>query len=145
MTIAVLALLIGQALPAGQATPLPTAPPLVLPVAPVAGLPPVDWAPLPVLRYRRRPNVPAVLSDFVRDEVHAGRCAMPAGSRLSVDFAVLIAANGAVRRIVPRAIGCPTVEQYASGLMLRLARDNVLNPVLVPTWYRAGLTFAWGR
>ncbi|MEE2916574.1 MAG: hypothetical protein VYB32_05825, partial [Pseudomonadota bacterium] len=70
--------------------------------------PPGDWsglAPLPI----QRPAAPArALSQFVRDEVAAGRCAAavatPRGYALSVDLAVLVGAGGQVRRIVPRAI-----------------------------------------
>ena len=33
-----------------------------------------------------------------------------------------------VRRLLPRAIGCSTVEQYASGLVSRVIRDNLAGP-----------------
>ena len=107
--------------------------------------PPADWAALPRL------EVPAALeplSAYVRDEVRAGRCTAPAGSpqraQLSVELAVLVGEDGSVRRILPRAIGCATVEQYATGLASRLIR----RPLAVPgsdTWYRTSMDFAWTR
>ena len=108
--------------------------------------PPGDWsglAPLPI----QRPAAPArALSQFVRDEVAAGRCAAavatPRGYALSVDLAVLVGAGGQVRRIVPRAIGCATVEQYASGIALNLTRTALRAPG-ADTWYRTTVDFAW--
>jgi hypothetical protein len=102
--------------------------------------PPEDWSQLPELRLKRRQPDPGALSFYVRDEIRAGRCA--AESPLRVDLAVLIAATGQLRRIRPNAIGCPTVEQYASGLVMRMARGNV-SPPLEDRWYRISLTFAW--
>ncbi|WP_288459345.1 hypothetical protein [uncultured Sphingomonas sp.] len=110
--------------------------------------PPADWstlAPLPI----QRPAAPApapALSQFVRDEVAAGRCsaamATARGHALSVDLAVLVGAGGQVRRIVPRAIGCATVEQYASGIALNLTRAALRAPG-ADTWYRTSVDFAW--
>ncbi|MCD2315380.1 hypothetical protein LQ954_04365 [Sphingomonas sp. IC-11] len=102
--------------------------------------PPEDWSQLPELRLKRRQPDPGALSSYVRDEVRAGRCA--AESPLRVDLAVLIAPAGQLRRIRPNAIGCPTVEQYASGLVMRMARGNV-PPPLEERWYRISVTFAW--
>ncbi len=106
---------------------------------------PADWAELP----RLGPTTGAApLSAYVRDEVRAGRCAAAIesdmGYRLSVELAVLVAQDGSVRRILPRAIGCATVEQYATGLASRLIR----RPLVAPdsdTWYRTTLDFAWTR
>lgn len=103
--------------------------------------PPDDWSTLPPLRLQRRMPQPSSLSSYVRDEVRAGRCAA-ATVPLRVDLAVLVAANGQLRRIRPKAIGCPTVEQYASGLMVRMARRNVASPG-EDRWYRTELVFAW--
>lgn len=103
--------------------------------------PPVDLAALPELPLQRRLTDLDALSDYVRDEVHAGRCTVESSS-IRVDLAVLVAANGQIRRVQPRAIGCPTVEQYASGVMSRLARRNVAAPG-EDRWYRAALVFAW--
>lgn len=119
---------------AAQAAPQVVPPPLV-------ALPPADWSALPELQLLRRwPAVPE-LSSFVRDEVRAGRCAV-AATTLRVDLAVMVAANGQVRRIVPRAIQCPTVEQYASGLVSRMARGNVAPPG-EDLWFRTAMVFAW--
>ncbi|QNE30869.1 hypothetical protein F1C10_02045 [Sphingomonas sp. NBWT7] len=113
----------------------PAPPPAVL------ALPPADWSAMPELTFRRRPPAVSGLSAYVRDEVRDGRCAVE-GEALRVDLAVHVAANGQIRRIRPRAINCPTVEQYASGVMLRMARSNVPPPG-EDRWYRATLVFTW--
>lgn len=104
-------------------------------------VPPDDWSALPELKLRRRPPKAESLSSYVRDEVRSGRC-LATANPLKVDLAVLIAANGQLRRIRPQAIGCPTVEQYASGLMLRMARSNVAPPG-EERWFRTQLIFQW--
>lgn len=115
--------------------------------------PPRDWSGLPELRVRSAPsegtNVPASdISAFVRTEVTSGRCA--AATRLSekwalkVDLVVLATPKGQVRRISPRAIDCPTVEQYAAGLLLGTARGKVdARGADSDTWYKTSITFAW--
>lgn len=119
----------------GQATPPPPEPTQPLPV------PPADWTTLPELKLQRGWPDWRGLSDYVRDEVNAGRCAS-ASKEIRVDLAVQVAGNGHVRRIIPRAIDCPTVEQYASGLLSRIARRNVAPPG-EDRWYRAMLVFTW--
>lgn len=107
---------------------------------------PADWSALP--RLGTLPRTADALSDYVRDEVRAGRCAAavdtPAGQQVSVELVVLVSGEGAVRRILPRAIGCATVEQYATGLASRLIRRTLAAPGS-DTWYRATLDFAWER
>lgn len=118
-------------------------------MAPVA-MPPQDWSTLPVLAYSNAPDSTAV-SGFVADEVKAGRCraatVSPEGATLAVDAAVLVSANGLPRRVVPRAIDCPAVEQYAAGLISSTARANlVVNSAAAGTgeaWYRTTFTFSW--
>ncbi len=103
---------------------------------------PRDWAPLPPLRYDRRPILPAGLDEFVRGEVNAGRCTVARGATsLRVDLAVLVDEGSAVR-VVPRAIGCATVEQFAAGLLSRLVRDH-LDHDSPDGWYRTTLDVAW--
>lgn len=113
---------------------------LLLQASPLA--PPTDWTtlqPLPLL-HRWEPN--EQVTAFVRDEVRAGRCATPETRHVTVDFVVFVTGEGQVRRIVPRAIDCPTVEQYASGLTLRAVRGNVAD-VPAAGWYRITIGFDW--
>ncbi|WP_375395227.1 hypothetical protein [uncultured Sphingomonas sp.] len=115
---------------------------------PPAALPPQDWSALPQLTLRHPADPTAAMSAYVRQEVLQGRCASairaPAGWTLPVDIAVLASADGAIRRVVPRAIHCPTVEQYAAGIVFSGVRDNVDLPAGVgDRWYRTRLTFAW--
>ena len=102
--------------------------------------PPEDWTNLPELNVMWRGPDPSALSQYVRDEVRAGRCA--GRSPLRVDLAVLVAASGQLRLVRPSAIGCPTVEQYASGLVMRMASGNVTPPDQ-DRWYRFAVTFTW--
>ena len=109
---------------------------------------PSDWSALPELRFVHRPPANPDFSAFVRSEVAAGRCVSvirsSVGMTLSIDLAVLVGPGGHVRRIVPRAIDCVTVEQYAAGLVSRVARDNVdATGVTADTWFRTTMTFAW--
>ena len=111
-------------------------------------LPPQDWSTLPVLRIRGQATTLANTSAYVHGEVVAGRCAhvvrTTQGWALTVDLAVLITPDGRVRRVTPRAIDCPTVEQYAAGVILG-ARDSIdVADADADTWYRTSLTFAWG-
>jgi hypothetical protein len=118
------------------------------PTRTVAPLPPQDWSALPQLRYQHPLPSMAPLSAFVRAEVDGGRCGAVSRSTTSavvrVDMAVLITSDSRIRRIVPRAIDCVTVEQYASGLVSKLSRDNVDNlGIEKDTWFRTTLIFAW--
>jgi hypothetical protein len=111
--------------------------------------PPTDWSALPALRLMAAPDYPAIMTKFVHDEVAAGRC--PAASidgkpGLRIDMVVLIAAGtGDVTRIVPKAINCPTVEQFAAGVVQKAARGNIAGaPPSADSWYRTGMTLTWG-
>lgn len=95
--------------------------------------PPTDWAPLPRLQLGLAAAPPAQLTDFVRREVVAERCTLPPERRM-LDMVVLVTQAGQVRRIVPRAIGCPSVEQFAAGIVLRATRDKT-RPIAADTWY----------
>ncbi len=99
--------------------------------------PPSDWEPLPHLRLPPSATVPPQFAEFVRNEVREARCTLPK-ENVALELAVLVGANGRVRRIVPRAIGCPTVEQFAAGIVLRAARDAV-RPPAVDTWYQTSV------
>lgn len=110
--------------------------------------PPTDWSQLPALRWKLPPRNAAATSRYVRDEVAAGRCGAAQRSdhtaALKIDLAVLADANGRVRAVVPRAVNCPTVEQYTVGLIQRMALDNVdTTGQTAETWYRAAMTYSW--
>lgn len=130
--------LILQATVASVSPPTPVPAPAILPTG--------DWSTLPELALQRRRLDDAPVADYVRDEVLAGRCdaavVTATGQSLSVDLAVQVAANGQVRRIVPRAIGCATVEQYATGLASRMTRTP-FSPPGADSWFRTTIDFAW--
>ena len=116
----------------------------------VADMPamPLDWAVMAPVPYAEPPVLAPTLSTFVAGEVAAGRCTVPRPSDghyvLRVDVAALVTAEGIVRRAVPHAIDCPTVEQYAAGLVLGFARGNLApRGAAADTWYRATITFDW--
>jgi hypothetical protein len=109
---------------------------------------PTDWSALAPLPYTTAPQMTPPLARFVADEIAAGRCAMPKPADghylVKVDVATLVASDGAVRRAVPRAINCPTVEQYSVGLVLKFARANLqLRAGAADIWYRTTIVFDW--
>ncbi|MHA6722443.1 hypothetical protein [Sphingomonas sp. RS2018] len=121
-------------------------------VQPAPDAPPAaGWSSLPLLPIAMAPAELAPLSSFVATEVAAGRCAAATlatdgSSTLTVPVVVRRLPDGRVDAIRPQAIGCPTVEQYAVGLLQRLVtRPLAVPPPSVATWYRAGLTFHWLR
>jgi hypothetical protein len=107
---------------------------------------PTDWSVLAPMPYVSQPQVAPALSSFVAAEIAAGRCAVarPANGRyvVRVDVATLVGADGTVRRTVPRAIDCPTVEQYSAGLVLSFARANLPRGT-TEQWYRATIVYDW--
>ncbi|HTG37335.1 hypothetical protein [Sphingomonas sp.] len=108
----------------------------------------IAWDTLPPVPYRAAPAVQPEMSVFVASEVAAGRCrhngATAARGTITVDVAMLVTPDMGPRLTVPRAIDCPTVEQYAAGLVLSFTRNNLPErATLVPQWYRATLHFQW--
>lgn len=113
--------------------------------------PPGDWTALPPLRLIQTPDYAAVMTRFVQDEVAAGRCAAPppvdgkTGLRLDVIVLVAGASNQAIR-VIPRAINCPTVEQFAAGVVQKAARDNIAGPPPgSDSWFHASMTLTWAQ
>ena len=109
---------------------------------------PSDWATLAPMPYVEAPNVTPTLTNFVAGEIAAGRCTVPKQTDghyvVKVDVAALVGADGIVRRAVPHAIHCPTVEQYAAGLVTGFARGNLASRGGGDDmWYRATITFDW--
>lgn len=107
---------------------------------------PIDWAALPALPWRAPPVVTASMSDFAGREAKARRCPVPHGNSITVELAVLVDGD-AVRTVVPRAIDCATVEQYAAGLAVGFARNNLLprDAGASGQWYKTSLTFSWAK
>ncbi|MBN8816707.1 MAG: hypothetical protein J0J06_14825 [Sphingomonas sp.] len=121
---------------------------LALQAAVSVAAPPADWSALPPLRLSNTPDYAALMTQFVHDEVVAGRCAVPpaVGGKVSitVDMVVLVSSNGEALRIVPKTINCPTVEQFAAGVVQKAARGNVVgSPPATDSWYRTGMTLSW--
>ncbi|WP_404371359.1 hypothetical protein AB5I39_03800 [Sphingomonas sp. MMS24-J45] len=109
---------------------------------------PVDWDTLAPMPYVSAPEMTPQLNAFVGGEVAAGRCALPKPADghyvVRVDVAALIDGSGVIRKTVPHAIACPTVEQYAAGLVTGFARGNLnLRASASGTWYRATIVFDW--
>jgi hypothetical protein len=119
------------------------------PATPAAGIPPVaDWPALPLYPLPR-PIVLADATNYVRTEVEAGRChpvvsAQGDDAHVVAPVAILVGLGGNIRRIVPQAIDCPTVEQFTVGYLLSVTRvgsDAAIRPV--PGWYRLTMTYRW--
>lgn len=118
------------------------------PAPPPPALPPQDWSTLHLLPLTGLTANDPDVSGFVRAEVRAGHCAAAVqdavGWTLKVDVAVLVGPAGLPRRVVPRAIQCPAVEQYAAGLVSSIARSNRSAAApLTEGWYKTSLTFTW--
>lgn len=117
--------------------------------AAAAVAPPADWSVLPPLRLAQAPDYAAIMTRFVQDEVAAGRCAAPppvdGRTGLRLDLIVLVAGStNQVVRVVPRAINCPTVEQFAAGVVQKAARDNIAGPPPgSDSWFHTGMTLTW--
>lgn len=107
-------------------------------------MPPADWSTLAPLPHFGG-QLPPAMAQFAADEVAAGHCKPARGAdgrwTIRLDVATLIASDGTVRRAVPRAINCPSVEQYAAGLVSRIARDNAATRTGSDQWYRATIVF----
>lgn len=107
---------------------------------------PTDWSLLAPLPYVTRPQQAPSLNAFIAAEIAAGRCSVPRPADghyiIKVDVAALVGADGVIRRTVPRAIDCPTVEQYTAGLIISFARAN-LRSGNTEQWYRATVVYDW--
>ncbi len=100
----------------------------------------IDWDGLAPLPYRAPPVVTAEMQSFVQGEVRARKCEH--SGQMRIDVAVLVDEAGGIRTTVPRAVNCPSVEQYVAALVGGFARSNLL-PRLGggEQWYRTSLSF----
>ena len=117
--------------------------PTSMSLAPAPVTAPTDWATMPQLPWRMEPVITPELTAYVVDEVRSGRCAAAPGVLVEVPVAVFVRSNGAIGATVPQAIGCPTVEQFAAGLVSSFARNRLRMPV--GGWYQTTMSFAWDR
>ncbi|OAN66621.1 hypothetical protein [Sphingomonas sp. TDK1] len=110
--------------------------------------PRIDWPSLAPLPYRTEPQITPDMLAFVANEVTTRKCplAIGPGLTMTVDVAVLVDPQDNIRTTVPRAIQCPTVEQYAAAMVAGAARGNLLPRMASgDQWYRAAVTFAWPK
>jgi hypothetical protein len=106
----------------------------------------LNWSGLAPLPFRAPPIVTPEMNAFVQREVAARKCPLPKAGTLTVEVAVLVEDASGIRTTIPRAIRCPTVEQYAAAAIAGFARDNLLPRTGAgEQWYRASLTFSWAR
>lgn len=102
------------------------------------------WDTLAPLPYKAAPQISPDMVLFVQREVVGRKCATRRDDALEIDVAVLVDQAGGIRTTLPRAIGCPTVEQYAAALVAGFARNNLLPRTGArEQWYRTTLTFTW--
>ena len=103
----------------------------------------IDWKGLAPLPWRAPPLITAEMRAFVRREVVLRKCPLPKPGTIEVEVAVLVDEANGIRTTVPRAIRCPTVEQYAAALVASFARNNLLPRTGAgQIWYRAQLSFS---
>ncbi|KTF67648.1 hypothetical protein ACNFJ7_17360 [Sphingomonas sp. HT-1] len=108
----------------------------------------IDWRALAPLPYRSTPVITPEMLAFVANEVTTRKCplAIGPGVTLALDVAVLVDAQDGIRTTVPRAVQCPTIEQYAAAMVASSARGNLLpRMATADQWYRATVTFTWPR
>lgn len=109
----------------------------------------IDWAALPMLPYRVAPEMSAPVHQYVARETSLRGCPIARSAEgkpvVQADVAILVSEEGAIRVAIPRAINCPTVEQFAAGFVQSSARGNLRNSNLRSEggWYRATLIFTW--
>ena len=115
--------------------------PLLLAMAQAVTL---QWNTLAPLPYRAAPQITPDMNSFVQREAIGRKCPRVHPSAITVEVAVLVDHSGGIRTTVPRAIGCPTVEQYAAALIAGFARNNLLPRTgTSEQWYRTEVTFTW--
>lgn len=108
----------------------------------------IQWESLPNLPYREVPSMTPAMHDWARGQVRARKCRarrlVDGRPAVRVEVAALVDEFG-VRTTIPRAIGCPSIEQYAAGLVAGFSRNNLTQRTGAPgpAWYRATVTFAW--
>lgn len=142
----------GAALPAillmAQALDLTTPEATVTPVpAPTTA---IDWATLPDLPFRDAPQLTPAMHEYVKAHSRINRCRLrrtvDGRPAMRIEVAVLVHPEDGVRTAIPRAVGCPRVEQYAAGLVTGFARNNLTaRTTTAEQWYRATFTFIWTR
>lgn len=142
-----LTLLGAQTTPQQAQLPQPR-PQAVVPVAPPRLTFPIVWEAMAPLPYRTPPPISPAMSRWVAGELVRGKCPIPRAVNgrhsLRVDVAVMISPESTVRASIPRAIDCPTVEQYAAGMVSSFARNNLLARAGDGSgWFRASVTFDW--
>lgn len=106
----------------------------------------IDWNGLSPLPWRAPPLITPEMNAFVQREAVSRKCPLPKPGTLDVEVAILVDEANGIRTTVPRAIRCPTVEQYAAALVASFARNNLLPRSGTGTgqiWYRAHLNFTW--
>lgn len=109
----------------------------------------IDWGALPMLPYRVPPEMSEPVHQYVAREAAMRACPISRAAdgrpMIQADVAVLVAEDGTIRVTIPRAIDCPTVEQFAAGFVQTSARDNLRRSNLRSEggWYRATLVFTW--
>lgn len=101
------------------------------------------WEMLPPVPLAGARAMPPEVIRFVAGEVAAGRCTANAPGRLAIDVALLLDGENRVTASVPRAIGCPVIEQFAAGVAIRWVRGNLLRHANRMGWYRLHLDFDW--
>jgi hypothetical protein len=124
--------------------------PLLLQATAASPALPSDWSTLAPMPFREVPKVSSAMTAFVANEVATGHCVVPKPADghyvVSLDIIALVGRDGSVKKFVPRAIQCPTVEQYGVGLVTSFARDNLLlGTGNGDSWYRTTLTFDWTK
>lgn len=98
-----------------------------------------QWSALAPLPWRTAPVLGPEITAFVVSEVKGNRCVPSKSGVVAFDVVARVTPDGVVHEVVPQSIGCPTVEQFASGLVSGFARNNLRE--ITGGWYRVTVGF----
>jgi hypothetical protein len=106
-----------------------------------------NWAALPALKAERvRLPTPDMITRMER-LLADGECRFEGNTSrrfdITVPYAVLVEPNGKARRAIIAEMGCPALEAYVGGVVLKLAKRGDFDPTgeREARWYGSELNF----
>ena len=106
-----------------------------------------DWDKFPALQKAVRSHPTSGMVDRVSEILRSEQCSLPGQSPqkfdITVPYLVLVRPDGAAERIVVADLGCPTLETFVGGIVLKLGELGDFRPTghERPRWYSSKLNF----
>ena len=107
-----------------------------------------DWSYLPRMQHVSNNHLDNIMLAGVHDVIRRGDCEIPGQRRHSVDltvpFAAQLSADGQVRRLVLKPLGCAEVEGIVAGALLEMLKggDYRATSRNAEGWYQGEFSFA---